>query len=185
MAVQEKLYTADDLWEMSRDGKRRELVKGVIVEMSPTGDVHSVVAAQLVRLIGNYVDAHDLGEVAGTDGGFLLATNPDIVRAPDVAFISKDRLVPMTGRYYTIAPDLAVEVMSPGDTASEIRDKVIEYFQAGTRLVWVVYPRSQVVDVYAAADRVTILNIEGVLSGGDVLPGFTLPVRDVFKKLRA
>jgi Uma2 family endonuclease len=183
MQVQEKLYTAADLWELSRDGRRRELVKGVIVEMSPTGDVHGVVAAWVGHLILAHVDAHDLGEVAAAETGFRLSTDPDTVRAPDVAVIRKERLEPMTGRYYTIAPDLAVEVVSPGDTASDIHDKVRDFLQAGTRLVWVIYPSSRTVVVHTLA-RSETLEGDAPLDGGEVLPGFKLPASDVFGKLR-
>jgi Uma2 family endonuclease len=188
MAIQERLYTADDLWEMSHgeNAKRLELSKGIIIEVSPTGEVHTVIAAWLLYLIMRFVELHDLGEVTGEAGGYLPATDPDIVRAPDIGFVAKERLTLSTSeKYVPLAPDLAGEIMSPGDTAAEINDKILEYLQAGTRLIWVVYPKSRTVTVYRSLTDVHILDLDGTLDGFDVLPGFSLPVRDVFKKLRA
>ncbi len=187
MAVQEKVYTADELWELSHGetAKRLELSRGSLVAMSPTGEAHTVIAAWLLHLIMTYVDAHGLGEVTGEAGGYLLSTNPDTVRAPDVGFVAKARLTfAASEKYIPVAPDLAVEIMSPGDSATEINDKVLEYLQAGTRLIWVVYPTSKTVTVYKSVNDVQIVRLDGVLSGDAVLPGFSLPVRDIFKKLR-
>ncbi len=188
MAVQDKLYTADDLWEMSHrvgDQKRLELIKGVIVEMSPAGDVHGVVAAWLLYVIMGHVLAHDLGDVTAAETGFVLfAGRPQTVLAPDVGFISKKRRPPLTGKYYTVAPDLAVEVVSPTDTAKDLREKVELYLRYGTSLVWVVYPDSRLVDVHRSGHPAVSFDIDGELDGGDVLPGFKLPVRDVFARLR-
>jgi Uma2 family endonuclease len=185
MAVQEKLYTADDLWELAFQDKHFELSKGVLVEMPPTGDEHGIVGLWLGSLIVIYVDAHDLGQVFGAETGFVLSRNPDTVRAPDVAFVSKARLKPLTGKFYDGAPDLAVEVVSPTDTASQIRRKAAEYLEAGTKLLWIVYPDGKNIDVYQPGSTVEILTIDDTLEGGDVLPGFHLPVRDVFKRLLA
>ncbi len=186
MAVQEKRYTVDDLWEMSHregDTKRLELVNEVIVAMPPTGGAHGLVTAEFGCLIANYVDAHDLGDVNAAETGFVLSTHPPIVRAPDVSFVAKEHQMPITEGYYRSAPDLAVEVVSPGDSASDIQDRVRDFLRAGTRLVWVAYPRSRTINVHTATGS-RILEAEGVLDGGDVLPGFSIPVRDVFKKLR-
>ncbi len=91
---QEKLYTAEDLWELSRDGKSRELVRGVIVDMAPTGGQHMFVAARLIRYISTYADDNKLGYTSASEGGYILSTDPTIVRAPDVGFVSKARLKP-------------------------------------------------------------------------------------------
>src|SRR5258708_3121005 len=159
MSVIERYYTADDLWQMaqSNTAQRYELVKGQLVEMPPAGDIHTVLVIWIAHLLLTYVVAHDLGEITGPDGGYILASDPYTVRAPDVGFIAKARLQPMTGKYYPFAPDLAVEVVSPNDAASAIDDTVIEYFSAGTRLVWVIYPKSKTVHVFCAANDVRIL----------------------------
>jgi Uma2 family endonuclease len=183
MAVQEKFYTADDLLRMADDGKRRELVQGVILEMTPAGDIHTILAIEIAWLLNNYVRAHDLGWVTGADAGFQLAEDPDTVRSPDVGFVSKARAPKLSGKFFAVAPDLAVEIMSPGDTASEIQAKVLEYFQAGTNLVWVVYPKTKTVAVHVDAKTTHTVDLNGTLEGGNVLPGFMLPVREIFARL--
>lgn len=119
--------------------------------------------------------------------GFVLATNPktgrDTVRAPDVGFIAKNRLTPLTGGFYHLAPDLVVEVVSPSDSARNIRRKVDQYLRAGTRLVWIVYPDDKFVDVYRPDHDTSTFRIDDTLDGYEVLPGLSLPVHDVFKRL--
>ncbi len=186
MAVGEKLYTADDLYRIAshdNGGRRYELVRGVLIDMSPNFIGHSTLAMWLVHLLLTFVEANDLGDVTGPDGGYKLFTDPDTVRAPDVAFIEKARSQKGDG-YYLGAPDLAVEIMSESNTVNETGDKIIEYFQAGTQLVWIIHPKSKTVDVYhKTITDIRILDINGVLDGGDMLPGFTLTIRELFKKL--
>lgn len=184
MTVQERLYTAEDLLAMSHASGRYELVKGVLVEMAPSGDTHTELGVWLAHLLINYVTPNDLGTVSGADGGYVLFHDPDTVRSPDVGFIAKARLKPRTGKFYEMAPDLAVEIVSPNDTASEVRAKVKEYFQAGVRLVWVVYPNDRSVDVHRPNQPTVSLEVGETLDGGEVLPGFTLPVKDIFAQLR-
>ncbi len=188
MAVQERFYTADDLWEMSHrvdDQKRLELIRGVIVEMAPTDDVHGLLAAWLLYMIMGHVLAHDLGDVAAAETGYVLfAGPPQTVLAPDIGFVSKARRSQLTGKYYPIAPDLAVEVVSPGDTARDVREKVELYLQYGTSLVWVVYPDSRLVDVFRPGQPAEKYGVDRELDGGNVLPGFRLPVKDLFARLQ-
>lgn len=182
MSVQEKLYTADDLWNMPGNGKRYELVRGVIVEMAGTGGKHTAIAANVVRHLGNFVYDNGLGTVTGADGAYILAE--DLVRIPDAAFISKTRLPPpIPEKFIPMAPDLAVEVVSPGDGAKEVRDKVLEYLQHGTRIVWVIYPEAKNADVYTGLNNWRLIDKDGALDGGEVLPGFTLPLDGLFKNL--
>jgi Uma2 family endonuclease len=190
MAVQEKLYTADDLWELSHqvDGKKRfELVKGVLHEMAPTGDTHMLIASVVIHFLWLHVRPQKLGIVTSSEGGFILSHDPYTVRAADAAFISKERVPKFTGKYFDLAPDLAVEVVSPNDTADEVRDKVLEYLQAGTRLVWSFSPKFKTVDVCTLNSEgsleIRVLTVNDVLDGGDVLPGLVLPVRDIFEFL--
>jgi Uma2 family endonuclease len=187
MAVTQKPTTAEELALLhDDDAKRYELVEGVLIEVSPSNQIHTALAAELARLLGNYVVEHDLGEVSGEIGGYLLQRNPDIVRAPDVGFISKAKLTTeIDSAYYPFAPDLAVEIVSPGDTATEVYDKVVEYFKAGTQLVWFVYPNSKTVHIYTSTTSVAILTVDDVLDGMNVLPGLKLPVGDVFKRMRS
>jgi Uma2 family endonuclease len=190
MVVQEKIYTIDDLWKLSHrdDGKRYELDEGALIEMSPTGDTHGEVAAEILRLIANHVVANKLGKVSAAETGYTLAkdetTGRSTVRAPDVGFIAQARLTPRTGKYYPVAPDLVVEVISPEDTAAAMRRKAIQYLRAGTRLVWVVYPDERVVDVFRPGQDTHTAENDDVLDCGEVLPGFAPKVSEIFAQLR-
>jgi Uma2 family endonuclease len=183
MAIQEKLSTAADLWALSHrvSGRRRvELVKGVIREMSPAGGGHGEIAFKIGMKIGQFVEKHRLGRMTAAETGFILSTNPDTVRAPDVGFISKARAPePLPSGFVPLAPDLAVEVVSPNDTASDIHARVIDFLQAGTVLVWVVYPDSKTVVVHTT-DGAQTLTAQDTLDGAEVLPGFKVKVADLF-----
>lgn len=179
---QEQRYTADDLWEIAHADStmRYELVRGELQAMPPTGGEHGETTFSIGLFIGNYVRQHKLGRVTAAETGFILAEEPHTVRAPDVGFISAARAIePLPRGYIPGPPDLAVEVVSPGDGAGDIEDKVVQYLGAGTRQVWVVYPSSRTVVVHTA-EGVMRLSADDTLDGGDVLPGFTLPVREVF-----
>jgi Uma2 family endonuclease len=182
MTVDQQLMTADDLLRMPYDGMRHELVRGELRTMPPGGWGHGKRSSKLDRSLGNHVEAHGLGEVATNETGFLLTTNPDTVRAPDVAFVCRERLLeadPERG-YYPGAPDLAVEVISPNDLYTEVEEKVAEWLAHGTRLVFVVNPRQRTVAVHRPGRDVRILGIDDSLDGEDVVPGWTLAVRDLF-----
>lgn len=191
MTVQERLYTAVDLWELSHspeyDEKRLELSAGVLIVMAPAGTQHGKYASKWDRLIGSFVEANDLGETTAAGTGYILYTDSngkDTVRAPDVGFITKAR-VPEEGLpdgYFPGAPDLAVEVVSPNDSADEIQQKVNEYLQYGTKAVWVFYPKSKTIAVHTANGTQT-LHPGDTLDGNDVLPGFKLAVSDLFSKV--
>ncbi len=183
MAVQERLYTAAELLMLPHDSNRYELVQGHLIEMSPTGDVHGRLTMRLAVRLAVFAEQHALGQLYGAETGFKLSSNPDTVYGIDVALVSKARLKPATEGFFDGAPDLAVEVVSPGNTRSEMHEKVIAYFQAGARLVWIVYPKSRAIYVYLSPQSVTILGPGDVLSGGDVLPGFSLPIAEVFSVL--
>src|SRR5574337_656000 len=142
--------TAEDLFVIGSDDYKYELVAGTLVRMPPTGWAHGAVSVRIGRLLDEYVEAHGLGVVCGAETGFILLRRPDTVRAPDASFVRKER-VPATGdpdRYWPLAPDLAVEVLSPSDRAVEVQAKLADYFAAGTRLVWVIDPRARTVVVY-------------------------------------
>ena len=150
--------------------------------MLPTGAIHQVVSLACGRLIGNYLETHPIGYAGGPEGGFLLARDPDIMRAPDASFISFDRLPPgpLPDSYMPVPPDLAVEVVSPHDRAVEILEKVSEYLSAGTRLVWVVYPILKEVHVYRADATVQRLTDGEQLDGEAVLPGLRITLTDLW-----
>ena len=182
VAVQRSRMTADELFERQDDGYGYELVEGSLVRMTPSGARHGVVTACLSQVLNEYVLAHGAGICCGAETGFILRRAPDVVRAPDASFVVKAR-IPKTGipaAYWPFAPDLAVEVVSPSDRLSDVDAKVGDYFEAGTRLVWIVDPAARVVRVHLSLRDVQVIAEDGDLTGGDVLPGFRCPVRRLF-----
>lgn len=181
--AQTPLLTAEDLLEMEDDGYLYELVRGELVRMTPPGGRHGEVAGETYWRIRNYLAEHGIGRVYPQDTGFLLAQDPDLVRAPDVAFVRADRLRPPDQRetYLPLAPDLVVEVLSPSDRAGLVNDKLTDYLEAGVRLVWIVEPRRRTVTVYHPDWTVRVLREGDALDGGEVLPGFRPPVAAIFR----
>ena len=160
-----------------------ELVEGEIVEMSKTSGLHGQITMLLGARIFNYVVEKGLGIVTAAETGFILERNPDggdTVRALDIAFLSSGSVpAVLPNQLLEVAPDLAVEVISPSNEAADIRLKIRQLLDAGTGLVWIVYPDLRIVDVHTRAGATT-LNVADSLSGGDVLPGFEVPVREIF-----
>ena len=183
-ATTQKLMTAEEAAQLSTVNRRFELVKGVYVEISPASALHGVVAIAIGSLLNDFVRKHGRGLATAAETGFILARNPDSVRAADAAFIAKERLpaggVPEEG-YWPLAPDLAVEVVSPNDRPDDVQEKAQEYLAAGTRMVWVIYPKTRSVMVYRSLRDIKILRAEDTLSGEDVLPGFEHKVNEIFE----
>ncbi len=182
MAPTRTLMTADELAGLPDDRQRHELVAGELRTMPPSGAEHGGIAMDVGASLAQHVRAHGLGRVFAAETGFLLATNPDTVRAPDVAFIRRERvgaLGNVTG-YWPGAPDLAVEVVSPNDLYTEVEEKVATWLAHGARMVIVVNPRQRTVAVHRSPTDVRHLTIGDTLDGGDVVPGWTLPVRQLF-----
>jgi Uma2 family endonuclease len=178
----ERLLTADDLYAMPAHGGRHELVKGEIKPMSPAGAQHGKIALRIGRFIGNFVAEQRLGEVYAAETGFTIAESPDTVRAPDVAFVAQER-IPSEGEpegFWSIAPDLVVEVVSPWDRMADVQAKITDYLRAGVRMVWLVDPHTETVTVYQSLTQMKILLAEDTLTGEDILPGFSVPVADLF-----
>ncbi len=174
--------TADELLRMPRDGVRRELVGGELREMTPAGFKHGLIATNVAESLSQHVRAKGLGRVAAAETGFRIARDPDTVRAPDVSFVRRER-VEQAGDvegYFPGAPDLAVEVVSPGDRYGEVEEKVMDWLAAGTRMVVVVHPSRRAATVYRSRSDIALLTEDDALDGGDVVPGWSLPVRDVF-----
>jgi Uma2 family endonuclease len=174
--------TANELFEMPNDGFRYELVKGELRKMSPSGSEHAVIIGKLTMRLGRHIEANNLGLYFGAEGGFKISSDPDTVRAPDVAFVSNER-IPESGvpkNFWSGAPDLAVEVVSPGDTYAEVEEKVEDWLDAGTRAVWIVNPKRRSVSVYRSMTDVTRLSEGDELDGGDVVPGFRCKVSEIF-----
>lgn len=169
--------TAEQLLQVNVPGKRVELVRGVLAVREPPGFVHGLVMARLTKALLTYAEAHDLGHVVAGDSGFQVASDPDTVRGPDVAFIRRDRLpTPPPAGYADFAPDLVVEVVSPGDRAGEILAKVADWLSGGARLVWVVDPERRLARVYREDGSETIVTEDGTLDGEDVVTGFACPL---------
>jgi len=181
-AAPPKPMTAEEFYELSGDKyKLAELVCGEVVEVMPSGGEHSEVGFVLGAAVLAHVRSARLGTCTKADGGFVLSRDPDTVRCPDVGFIRADRLPGgRTPRGFILgAPDLAVEVVSPSQYSSDTLDKVRDYLEAGTRLVWVIDPDKRVAYVYRSDMPVRFIREDGVLDGEDVLPGFTLPLAEV------
>lgn len=180
-AVKKHLFTADEFAALPSNGLRLELIRGEIVAMAPTFEDHGVAALRLAVLLGQYVLANNLGRMCAAETGFLIAENPDTVRAPDLSFTSASRvsLRPVQG-WARVMPDLVAEVVSSGDRPAETAEKVQMWLDAGVKLVWVVYPTRQVIEVYQPGEATITLTAEASLGGGSVVPGFSVPVGEVF-----
>ena len=181
---QPAFMTAEELLHLNLPNKRTELVRGVLVVREPAGYRHGDVAARFLVAIGNHVYAHKLGRVFAAGTGFTLERAPDTVRAPDVAFIRTDRLPdPMTRGFAEIAPDLAVEVLSPDSRPGETLAKVADWLKAGCRLVWVVDPIRNGARVYRADGSESLLAATESLDGEDVLSGLAIPMAGILEAL--
>jgi len=172
--------TAHELLHLNLPNKRTELVRGVLVVREPAGYQHGVVAMNITLVLGGFVRTRGLGHLLAAETGFKLFSNPDTVRAPDVAFISSDRVpVPAPQGFAALAPDLAVEVLSPDDRAGEVLEKVGDWLNAGVKLVWVIDPRRRVARVYRPDGTETHVTERDALDGEDVLPGLSIPLIEV------
>jgi Uma2 family endonuclease len=158
-----------------------ELIRGELVMMSPAGGEHRDVAMEVAFRLKQHVNAKQLGKVYAAETGFLIEQNPDTVLAPDVAFVRAERVAAIHRRGFVAgAPDLAVEVVSPGDHPRDVARKAEHGLQHGTRLVWVVDPARQTVLVHRPQTPARLLGAKDTLTGDDVLPDFKLKVADIF-----
>ncbi|HLY28435.1 MAG TPA: Uma2 family endonuclease [Aggregatilineales bacterium] len=169
--------TVEKFWEQYA-GKPYELVEGMVVKVAPAIDLHGIVAGNAFGFLWVFNREHHLGTVYAAETGFQLG--PNTMRAPDVGFVRKERLNQIYNKFVPLAPDLAVEVVSPGDTASEVQKKVDIYLAAGTELVWVMYPDLKEVIVHRTGGESKRVLSDGVLDGGEMLPGLKIPVAELF-----
>jgi Uma2 family endonuclease len=166
------------------DSEHFEIIDGKRIGLPPMGIFATLIATRLVYFLVAHTRAHELGQVV-CEGLFHLPLPADRNRRPDVAFVSfdrwaKGRLVPESDNAWDVLPNLAVEVVSPTDLAEEVNEKVAEYLRAGVTLVWVIYPRARQVQVYESLSSVRGLARSDELDGGTVLPGFRLPLTELF-----
>ena len=181
MAIIQNITTAEQLLAAGDIG-RCELVRGELVMMSPAGSEHGRIVARLTVRLGMFVEQHLAGTVFGAETGFRIGHDPDTVRAPDVAFVTARRIgVKLLPGFFPGPPDLAVEVLSPDDRAGEVLAKVQDWLAADCRAVWVVDPRTRTVSVYRSPSEIIVLGESETLSGGDLVPDFSLPVSEGFQ----
>ena len=176
-------FTATQLAAMPDDGNRYELVDGELRMMSPAGRRHGRVAMRLGSLLDQHVSQNSLGEVLAAETGFLLSTDPDTVRAPDVAFVRANRLKGLDDvqGYLPVAPDLVAEVVSPSDSSSQIESKAQMWLAAGTAVVLVVDPASQTIRVYRDPSVIKVLHVDDVLEVDEVVKGWKLKIAAIFE----
>ncbi|MFN8514887.1 MAG: Uma2 family endonuclease [Thermomicrobiales bacterium] len=182
MTIAQHLVTADELLHQTDDGFRYELVRGELRRMSPASHKHGRMSVNITTPLDRYVRENDLGAVYAAETGFRVATDPDTVLAPDAAFVRRERVEAIgdTDGFWPGAPDLAVEVVSRHDLYTEVEEKVIDWLEAGARMVVVINPRRRTVSVYRSLTDITILTERDTLEGADVVPGWRLPVRNIF-----
>ena len=180
--IKQGLLTADDLLELDAQGVKGELIKGVLHEKVAAGIRHGDIAFALGAEIRTYVRPRRMGRVGGTDSGILLERNPDTVREPDVYYISAEKLpldVVVNG-YYESIPDLVAEILSPSDTRQEFDAKIQMWLNFGVRLVLAIYPETRHITTHQPGRPPVTLGYGDTLGGGEVIPGFQCPVREIF-----
>lgn len=183
MTIGIEQVTAEALIRFQRGKERYELIRGELRQMTPAGHIHGRIAARLTGKLILFVESNKLGAVYAAETGFLIEKNPDTVRAPDVGFVKAHRLTDVSIKaegYFPGSPDLAIEVVSPSDTYSEVQEKVIEWLNAGTEVVVIVDPRKKTVSVYRQHAETLFLTINDTLSIPDLLPGWNLLLNEIF-----
>ncbi len=172
--------TSEELLQLDLPNKRAELVRGVLVVREPAGFRHGAVVARMTQRFSQFVEERQLGVVVAAETGFTLRRDPDTVRAPDVAFISRARCPdPEFASFAELAPDLVVEVLSPSDRPGEVLAKCADWLDAGSRLVWIVDPGRREGRVYRGDGSVAFIASTGSFDGEDVLPGFSFTLASV------
>ena len=187
MIIEKQFISVEDYWEIMQQpeyaDRMVELVEGELVDMPLPNPIHAAVLCTVSAAIFIHVQERKLGRVLGGDAPFVLERRPegkDTLRGIDIAFISMERLSGRLPRKpLTVAPELAVEVISPSNKAEDIEKKIQQLLKAGTALIWIVYPDLQSVAVHTAYGSVT-LSEPDILTGGEILPDFAIPVREIF-----
>jgi Uma2 family endonuclease len=173
------LMTAEELLQASIPDKRTDLVRGVLRVREPAGDRHGRVTMNLTIRLGLWVERAGAGQLFAAETGFMLSRAPDTVRAADIAFVRRERLPEAVPGFLELAPDLVVEVLSPGDRAGETLTKVGDWLNAGTPLVWIVDPERRAARIYRHDGSVSVVSEGEMLEGEDVLPRFACPLASI------
>ncbi|HEX5163775.1 MAG TPA: Uma2 family endonuclease [Thermomicrobiales bacterium] len=178
-----RTMSVEEFLQLPDDGCQYELVQGELIEMPGSGFEHSAINAFLILELGIYNRQHRLGVITSSDGAYVLNRETRTVLVPDVAFTRADRLPPPGERagVLELVPDLVVEVASPNDSANMISEKVREYLDAGVQLVWVVFPKRRMLQVFTPDQNSRLMYEDDIVDGGDVLPGFELRVGAIFE----
>lgn len=175
-----QLTTAEDLYDLD-DEHRYELIRGELVSMSPAAGRHGRLMSRLTALLVTHVDEDGGGEIFSGDTGFILCRDPDTLVGPDIAFVRSDRLIDQDeDKFFELAPDLAVEIASQSDKMNEVMSKIAMHFQAGTKLIWIVIPKLEVVIVHHPDGTAQTLKRDETLNGGDVLPVLEIKLSAIF-----
>jgi len=179
--VTKKVWTDEEFIALPDDGNRYEVVNGELVVMGAAGAKHGYYVSLIHIILGNYVRSQKIGFTFDSDTSFKMASGNR--RSPDCSFFSRDRIKSLGGipkGYIEGSPDLAVEILSPGNTVEEMHEKIVEYFENGSRLVWIIHPDEQYILVYHQPQPDQFKRPGDILDGGDVLPGFTLDLSEFF-----
>ena len=185
LTTQNKVWTDEAFMALPENGQRYEIVNGELIDMGNSGALHGYVCSLLLVSLASYILSKKLGVILDSSTAFKMKNGNK--RSPDISFFAKERLQGMTELptgFLEGAPDLAVEVLSPGNTFEEIHDKLVEYFENGTRLAWIIHPSEHFVLVYRSNKEPDhLLKSVDSLNGEEVIPGFTLQVADLFQNL--
>jgi len=180
MGTTTHLMTAEELMRLPDDGVRHELIKGELLTMPPSGEEHGAVTMNISILLAQYVKSRNLGRMYAAETGFKLESDPDTVMAPDVSFIRRERLGPLSMGYRAGAPDLVVEVLSPSDRKRKAEKKTSRSLALGALAVWLVDPQSRTVEVCKADGEKKLFTVEDELTGDNIVPGFRCRVAEIF-----
>lgn len=173
--------TLEEFLNLPDDGYRDEVSRGHLVREPQPGDQHGAITVEMVTILNNWLKEHPIGKLR-THSGFRLSRTPLTIRGPDIAFIRRQRLdTVLESPFFEGAPDLAIEIVSPSNTASDLQEKIAEYMEAGTYAVWVIYPRTRSVVVHDANGEIRMLSRRDTLTAPELLPGFEFPVERIFE----
>lgn len=172
--------TLEEFSRLPDDGNKHELSEGRLIVMPPVKSLHTLVALAILEALQAYLREQPIGR-AIPEAGYVLSRNPLTVRQPDISVLSTDR-IHATGDddYFEGSPEVAIEVVSPSDTAQELAIKVEQYLRFGAKQVWIVFPKPRQIHVHEPGAHRMVLEESEVLTGGDVLPGFSVKVADLF-----